>query len=172
MKIHNVRAVLSFRFMLALAMLNLPLLSQAEEWTTEPLSAIDQQYMEKQRDVIDALARRHFGRQLNGSKENDLAVLQRLLDDEVVKPGQVQQLQAMGVVLGQLLKTYKGLNWVIYNDRYGRSRSLQVPGFDKDFIFPVTQISRKAEVGIKVDVGDVYEELEQAVTVIRNKPPF
>ncbi len=171
MKIQGARAVLFIRFML-LAMLSLPLLSQAEEWTTEPLSAIDQQYMDKQRDAIDALARRHFGRQLNGDKDNDLSVLQRLLDDGVVKSAQVEELQAMGVVLGQLLKTYKGLNWVVYNDRYGRSRSLQVPGFDKDFIFPVTQISRKAEVGIKVDVRAVYEELERAVTAIRNKPPF
>ena len=67
---------------------------------------------------------------------------------------------------------YGGLLWVIYQDKYGRSRSLQVPGFDKDFIFPVTQVSRKAEVGIKVDVREIYKELQQAVIDIRNKPPF
>ena len=42
----------------------------------------------------------------------------------------------------------------------------------EEFIFPATQISRRAEVGINVDVGKVYAELEQAVVDIRNKPPY
>lgn len=144
----------------------------AQEWRVEPLSAIDRQYMVDQSEAINALARRHFGRQLNGSKANDLPVLQRLLDDGVVTQQQVPLLQAMGVVLGEVLQREHGLVWVVYYDKLGRSRSLQVPGFEKDFIFPVTQISRRAEVGIRVDVGAVYRELEQAITAIRNKPPF
>lgn len=143
-----------------------------DPWRSEPLSAIDIRYMGTQRESIDELARRHFGGQLNGKKENDLAVMQRLIDEKLVTADQVTQLQAMGIVLGQLLKTYRGLNWVIYTDKYGRSRSLQVPGYNNDFIFPATQISRKAEVGIRVDVRAVYAKLEQAITDIRNKPPF
>jgi hypothetical protein len=144
----------------------------AQEWRTEPLSANDQLFMREQQQRIDDLARRHFGRQLNGDKYNDMAVMQRLLDEEIVSSTQVSELQAMGIVLGELLKTEKGLNWTIYYDRYGRSRALQVPGFSKEFIFPTTQLSRKAEVGIKVKVADVYKELEQAIVDIRNKPPF
>ena len=144
----------------------------ADEWRSEPLSAIDRQYIDNQRESLDALARRHLGRTLNGTKDNDLAVLQRMLDEGVVGQEQVRELQAMGLVLGELLKKYRGLVWVIYSDKYGRSRSLQVPGFEKEFIFPATQISRRAEVGLKVDVRKVYAELEQAITDIRNKPPF
>ena len=144
----------------------------AQEWHVEPLSAIDRQYMDAQHEAIDDLARRHFGGQLNGQKNHDLAVLQRLLDDGIVGAEQVPLLQGMGLVLGELLKSEKGLLWVAYTDKYGRSRSLQVPGFEQDFIFPTTQISRLAEVGIKVDVRAVYRELEQAVVDIRNKPPF
>lgn len=146
--------------------------SLVEQWRTESLSPIDQQYMREQRDRIDELARRHFGRQLNDTKANDFQVLQRLLDDGIVGPDQTLELQAMGLILGELLKSAYSLRWVVYFDQYGRSRSLQVPGKDKEFIFPATQISRKAEVGIRVDVAKVYAELEEAVTIIRNKPPF
>ena len=143
-----------------------------DKWRSEPLTYNDKVYMERQRDSIDALARRHFGRQLNGDKTNDFAILQRLLDDNIVGAEQVPELQAMGIILGDLLKAEKGLNWVVYTDSYGRSRALQVPGIGKEFIFPATQISRKAEVGIRVNVQDVYGTLLQAVTDIRNKPPF
>jgi hypothetical protein len=144
----------------------------AQQWRVEPLSPMDQQYMRDQQAVIDELARRHFGRQLNGQKDNDLAIMQRLLDDGIVAAEQVETLQAMGLILGSILKAEHGLNWVGYRDQYGRSRSLQLPGVDDEFIFPVTQISRRAEVGIRVNVQTIYQELEQAVVDIRNKPPF
>ncbi len=150
----------------------MPLNLLAQQWRTEPLTPIDQRYMADQRDIIDELARRHFGRQLNGNKHNDLAVIQRLLDDGIVGSQQVSQLQAMGLILGALLKAEHGLTWIVYFDKYGRSRSLQVPGFEKEFIFPTTQISRRAEVGIKVNVRKVYAELEQSIEAIRKKPPF
>lgn len=144
----------------------------ADEWRTEKLSPNEREFMEKQREGIDDLARRHFGRQLNGDKYNDIAVMQRLLDDNIVTSSQVAELQAMGIVLGQLLKAEKGLSWIVYFDKYGRSRALQLPGFEKEFIFPTTQLSRKAEVGIRVNVMDIYKILEQSVVDIRNKPPF
>lgn len=153
---------------LAAAVLSGPVLGQ--EWHTEPFSPIDRQYIAEQREAINALARSHLGRQLNGQKDNDLEILQRLLDEDVVHRNQVRLLQGMGLILGQLLKQEQDLNWIIYYDKLGRSRALQVPGFTQDFIFPATQISRLAEVGIKVDVRDVYRSLEQAVEAIRKKP--
>ena len=146
--------------------------AHSQEWRSGPLSDIDRQFMTGQRDALDSLARSQLGRQLNGTRDNDLEVLQLLLDKHIVHKDQIALLQGMGIVLGQLLKSEKGLTWVAYYDKLGRSRALQVPGFDKDFIFPVTQVSRRAEVGLKVDVRKVYKELEQAVVDIRNKPPL
>lgn len=153
--------------------LSLPAVSLwADEWRSEAITPIDLTYLQDQHNSIDELARRHFGRMLNGKKGNDIAIIQRLLDENIVGADQVRQLQAMGLILGELLKAEKGLSWVIYYDKYGRSRALQVAGFDKEFIFPATQVSRRAEVGAKVDVAEIYRELEQAVIDIRNKPPF
>jgi hypothetical protein len=144
----------------------------ADNWRTETISPIAEKNMQEQWDSIDELISRHFGRKLNGNKLNDIPVMQRLLDENIVRAKDVRLLQAMGVILGRLLRSENGLNWVVYIDRYGRSRALQVPGFDKEFIFPVTQISRKAEVGIKVDILEVYGDLEKSILDIRNKPPF
>lgn len=152
--------------------LSFPLSSMAEQWRTQPLSSIDKQYMADQRASIDDLARRNFGRYITGQKDNDIAVMQRLLDDAIVTSADVKLLQAMGIILGSLLAEERNLNWIVYIDAVGRSRALQVTGFDREFIFPTTQISRKVEVGSKVNVAEVYDILERSISDIRKKPPF
>jgi hypothetical protein len=141
-------------------------------WRSERITPVDLDYIKVQHAAIDELARRHFGRILNGDKHNDISIVQRLLDEKVIDESETRQLQAVGIILGELLRVEHHLNWVVYVDKYGRSRALQVQGFEKDFIFPATQVSRKAEVGILVNVMDVYKELEKTITTIRKKPPF
>ena len=160
------------RVLMLVVLLLCSVLTHAQQWRTEPVSPIARSGMEAQRQSIDDLVRRHFGRQLNGQKDNDIALMQRLLDKNIVTAKDIRQLQAMGLILGQILKSQQGLSWIIYIDKYGRSKALQLRDFEDEFIFPVTQISRKAEVGIPVNVAKVYQELEQAVVDIRNKPPF
>lgn len=145
--------------------------SFGQEWRTEPITPIDHQYIESQHEAIDTIARRQLGRQLNGQLDNDIALLQQLLDQQTIRKDQTRELQAMGIILGELLKNQKGLLWIIYTDKLGRSRALQIAGIN-EFIFPATQISRRVEVGIKVDVANIYKQLENAVTEIRNQPRF
>ena len=163
-------------YKLGLSLGLLLLLLSGQAFADEPrilrMTPNDLSYMASQRDALDSLARRHFGGQLNGQLSNDVAVLQRLLDEKIVAPTDIRLLQGMGMVLGDLLKSQRGLRWVIYEDKLGRSRALQVPGFEKDVIVPSTQLSRKVEVGLSVSVAAVYRELEQSITAIRNKPPF
>ena len=142
--------------------------SLAQLWRKEPLSVVDKTFMQKQRDSINALAQRHFGRSLNGQKTNDFPILQRLLDDQVVKPGQTQVLQAMGVILGDVLKAEEGLNWTIYIDQYGRSRALDIPA-QRDVVFPITMISRRYEAGAKVNIEAVYQKAVANVKQIKKQ---
>ena len=138
----------------------------AEAFRVEALSAIDLKYMHDQRDLIDQAARRHLGSQFSGEKDHDLRLLQKLLDQQIVKQENRQGLQAMGVVLGDHLKREENLKWVIYTDKYGRSRALAVPKQD-EVIFPMTMISRRAEVGNSVNVEEIYKKAQAAVTEIR-----
>ena len=89
------------------------------------LSYFDQQYMAQQRALLNDLAARNFGREFRGDKDADLALLQSLLDRQLVRADQARELQAMGVVMGDLLAADLGMHWVIYEDKIGRSRALR-----------------------------------------------
>jgi hypothetical protein len=138
---------------------------------TYSLTAIDRDFMEEQRESIDALARTHLGRQVRGDKENDLTVLQQLLDQKLVKPDQVLLLQAMGIVMGDLLSEELKMPWIIYEDKLGRSRALRL-GLSDHYLFPVTMISRRAEVGAAVDVRAVYAKAVAAIEPHLPPRPF
>ncbi len=135
------------------------------------LGTLDRQFMEQQRNRIDELARFDLGRQLQADKNHNLDILQTLLDRRVVTANQTVELQAMGVVLGDLLAAELGMKWVIYEDRYGRSRALRL-GSSDNFLFPITMISRRVEAGAQVDVTAVYEKARKIIEPYRTPLPF
>lgn len=131
--------------------------TQEREPRISELSIIDRDFMESQRRDVDALARTYLGRQVRGEKDNDLEVLQQLLDRQLVKRDEAVMLQGMGVVLGELLREELGLRWVIYEDQLGRSRALRL-GQTDHYLYPITMISRRYEVGAPVDVRAIYDK--------------
>jgi hypothetical protein len=126
-----------------------------------------------QRERVRELAALHLGRGLDGSRERDLETLQLLLDRGVVRAGETADLQAMGVVLGDLLAAELEMHWVIYEDASGRSRALRL-GETPNFLFPVTMISRRVDVGIAVTVREIYAlaraEMEPYIGARYRKP--
>ena len=131
------------------------------------LSFLDNQYMEQQRSSLDDLARIHLGSQFSGNKDRDLALLQTLLDRKVVRADQKKELQAMGVIMGDLLAQELHLHWVIYEDSVGRSRALRYRETD-NYLFPMTMISRRREAGNLSSVSDIYQ---RAVELIKPQLP-
>jgi hypothetical protein len=121
------------------------------------LSNTDLQYMAQQRAILDDLATRNFGHPFNGNRDNDLALLQGLLDKRLVRPHQTRELQAMGVIMGDLLAADLGLHWVIYEDRIGRSRALRYKQ-SEDYLFPMTMISRRQEADNHTPVTAIYQK--------------
>jgi hypothetical protein len=135
------------------------------------LTIVDRDFMNEQRQSIDALARLHLGRQVRGDKENDLTVLQQLLDQRLVKPEDRLRLQALGVVMGDLLSAELKMPWVVYEDKLGRSRALRL-GLTDHYLFPITMISRRAEVGAAVDVKAIYARAVAAIEPHLPRRPF
>ncbi len=135
------------------------------------LSAMDRDFMAQQRKRIDDLARFNFGKQLRIEKANDLDILQTLLDRRLVRAEQSLELQAMGVVMGDLLAAELNMKWVVYEDRIGRSRALQLDRSD-NFLFPITMISRRAEVGAEVKVRAIYDRAVSLMEPYRTPLPF
>lgn len=145
--------------------------SAKEEVIISEPSYLDKQYMQQQRELLAELLARNYGARLSGQKQRDLSLLQRLLDDQLVRSNQTRELQAMGVVMGDLLSTELGLHWVIYEDQIGRSRALRYKDTD-NYLFPVTMISRRREGDNHARVADIYQKAVDAITPAIPKLPF
>ena len=159
---------------LLLAALLFTLPSYANLNEKRQLSALtqnDKQFLGLQRQNIDNLARRYLGQQLKGEAANDLVLLQALLNQSLVTAQDKLNLQAMGVVLGDLLADELDMHWIILEDKYGRSRALQLEQTE-NFLFPVTMISRRAEVGANVSVNAIFEKAKAIIEPYRVKGPF
>jgi hypothetical protein len=147
-------------FMVTLLLL-WPILVQAQgsslEVSVEPLTAIDQQFMEDQRARVEQLANR-IGRGLTGNTDRDLGTLQRILDERMVPPTDTLTLQAMGAVFGDLLGDRLDMSWVVYRDGRGRSRALRYRSKDI-YLFPMTMISRRQEGGSDRRLKPLFDQI-------------
>jgi hypothetical protein len=135
------------------------------------LSNVDRQYMTEQRTMLQDLAASRLGRHFNGDRSNDLALLQALLDKRLVRPEQTRELQAMGVIMGDLLATDLDMHWVIYEDRLGRSRALRYQQSD-NYLFPMTMISRRREADNHTPVADIYHKAREIIASRQPAMPF
>ncbi len=156
------------RFLAIVILFVLAPLSIADTWCTDPITPMDERYMENSRKALNDLARIELGRSFGESRENDLRLIQTLLDRKLVKGDETALLQGMGIILGDHLRKDHNLKWVIYIDRVGRSRALEVP-FKDEAIFPVTQISSRAAVGGEIDVTAIYTRLEAEIARAKKK---
>lgn len=134
------------------------------------LNSADRYHLLQQRSLVDELARRHVGTGIEGGSIRDLRVVQDLLDRGVLAPDQTYELQALGVVVGDVLAQQLGLDWVAVEDGYGRSRALAGENATT-LLFPVTMISRRVEAGIEVDVRARYQEAESLVKPLTLEGP-
>jgi hypothetical protein len=121
------------------------------------LSKLDLEFMSQQRQSLQDMAALNLGRQFNGNRDQDLELLQALLDRKLVRADQTLELQAMGVIIGDLLAKELDMHWVIYEDQEGRSRALRYKATD-EFLFPITMIARRRGVGNQTPVVDIYQK--------------
>jgi hypothetical protein len=135
------------------------------------LSDMDRQYMAQQRALLQDLAAVELGRSFDGDKGNDLQILQLLLDKRLVKADQTRELQAMGVVMGDLLAADLDMHWVIYEDSHGRSRALRYKESD-EYLFPITMISRRQEADSHTPVAEIYQKAYDIIAPLRPPVPF
>lgn len=137
----------------------------------ENLSKIDLSYMEQQRSDLRGIASAKLGRQFSGLRERDLALLQNMLDQRLVGSDQLSEMQAMGIIMGDLLAAEFDMTWVVYTDQAGRSRALRYQDSDF-FLYPVTMISRRRTAGDMTPVSAIYERAARLVESNTPAKPF
>jgi hypothetical protein len=142
------------------------MLREQEDSIIEPLRDGDRRSLERQRGIVNELARRHVGARPRGGALDDLRILQTLVDERVLASDQRYELQALGVVLGDVLAEQLDLVWVIVDDEYGRTRALRFGG-GEDVFFPTTMISKRYEKNIPVDIDQLYRKTKSEVANLR-----
>jgi len=137
----------------------------------ESLNWLNQNFLTKQRRTIDDLSRTHFGRTIDSNKE-DLNTLQRIIDKGLIEKSNTKDLQALGVVLGDVyVKEVKELEWKIFTDELGPTHAVCVKN-TKHCIFVMTMLSRRMEVGLKPEVAKVYQKGLDAIKSELPKLPY
>lgn len=126
------------------------------------LGVTENRMLRRQRDLVDDLARRNVGSELTGHSLDDLRILQKILDSDVLASDETFALQALGVALGDVIAAQLGLRWVVFEDELGDSRALRL-GSSEIVIFPVTMISKRVERDLDVRVQELFEKTAREI---------
>lgn len=122
------------------------------------LGWMDANKMEKELTQLSELTQTKIGAPIRKDLR-DIDTLQRLIDNNFVAQDDYETQQAMGAVLGNLILADfpNTFAWKIYEDEIGRSRALCVKNTSA-CLFPITMLSRRMEVGSKLDVKKIHTD--------------
>ncbi|MCQ4145335.1 DUF3806 domain-containing protein [Vogesella sp. AC12] len=142
-----------FRFLLLVLLLFSNHLLAAQKLS--PLNAQDIAALNAQRQLIQHFQSTRDLLEKYTTVAGKLGTLRSLLDVRQFQPEQTYELQAMGVVLGDVFVQDMGFEWVMVSDEYGRDPALQYRN-SSILLFPLTMISKRIESGEAVDVFALY----------------
>lgn len=169
-----IKSLLTFSVLLSVLASNFVLAdkTQLRSVTIEELGWMDHNKMQQQEDKIRELVKSKLGSNLTRTW-NDIALLQRLIDQKLVKTDDYATQEAMGVVLGQIMKADfpSHLQWKIYKDKEGRSKALCVVK-TRECLFPITMLSRRMQLEMEIDVAKVYDNAIDQVAFVLPKMPY
>ncbi|MFK8019611.1 MAG: DUF3806 domain-containing protein [Pseudomonadales bacterium] len=145
--------------------------SLSDQFVIRDFGPGDQIFLQRQYELAEQLVYDGLLTRLNGEKQHDLRLLQRMLDQKKIQPYQKRELQALGSVLGKLLAEEYRLKWVVYVDQLGRSRGLRIDQ-TRQVIFPLTMISRRVEADAEAGVSRIYNKASEVIRYTRANSPL
>ena len=95
---------------------------------------------------------------LDGTRQ-DLALIQRVLDQGLVEPEATYTLQAFGLAFGRVfLNEFPDYDWWMVEDEHGRDPAIRYKETSL-LVFPMTMISKRIEDGEPFDVAELFDGL-------------
>ena len=95
---------------------------------------------------------------LDGTHD-DLALIQRVLDQGLVEPEATYTLQAFGLAFGRVfLNEFPDYDWWMVEDEHGRDPAIRYKETSL-LVFPMTMISKRIEDGDPFDVSELFDGL-------------
>lgn len=129
--------------------------------TDEDVDRIARHLVHAQQVVVEVT-----GSSLSGQLA-DLALLQRVLDANVLEREATYSLQALGVAFGKVfVENNEHYDWWTVEDEYGRDPAIRYKETTL-LVFPQTMISKRIEDEEVVDLQAMYEGLGEQLDEIR-----
>jgi len=122
---------------------------------TAQLSGSDWAMMREQFATIQAVVKKKYGATLDHSL-NDLASLQRLLDDGVYDDTHPDELRAMGVVFGHVVERQLHFEWVSIDGE----PSLKLKAANTLVVHPLKAIAERMRVAQRVDLMAMFNGIK------------
>jgi len=134
------------------------------------LNWLNNTFLNKQRNRIDAITRSNFGRPIRKNK-SDIIALQRTIDEELIDTEDTETLQALGVVLGDVYINENNIfEWKVYED--GNASHAICIKKSEVCLFPITMLSRRIEAGTKPNVDAIYKKGLKLIEPHLPRKPF
>jgi Domain of unknown function (DUF3806) len=134
--------------------------------TVEDLSVGQTFFLDTQRREVKDLITRRLGILGFGQEIDDLKTIQQLVDRRLIKPKDVGEWQALGVVFGDILAKELDLHWISYEDDLGLSKALRWKKTE-NYVFPVTMFSRRVQFKEEIDAVSLFEKIRQEVAAFK-----
>ncbi|PCK10178.1 MAG: hypothetical protein COA42_00880 [Alteromonadaceae bacterium] len=136
------------------------------------LNTVNERFLIGQRQSIDSLVRENFGRTLAQPGKGNMGLLQRIVDNKTIDRGDKKELQALGVVLGDIfVSKHKILSWYVYEDELGKTHAVCIKD-STHCLFPITMLSRRMEVGLKPSVERIFNKGMDEISEFLPKVPY
>jgi hypothetical protein len=132
------------------------------------LSPDDITRLEQQRGVVAGAAKQRYGTVSLTKTKADLAVLQRLIDDQAFSKTQAHELQCLGIVFGDVLAAELPLRWMIVTDEYGTDPTLRYKDTTVQ-INALTMLSKRVERGENINVHVMLQSTKEQIAKIEKE---
>ena len=120
--------------------------------SVEPLSENEQQWLAAMEQHALGRMRGYLGDNLQLNRmEADLDQIQFMLDDGVFDADGSEDLDAFGVVLGNVFHACTSMKWAVVTNEFGRNIAVHDPGIGFT-LYPVQMIAKRVQDGREVRV--------------------
>jgi hypothetical protein len=120
--------------------------------------------------VLEMLRARYGDVQLHRT-EDDLRLLQRLHDDGGLQAGQERELEAVGIVFGEVLAARTPLKWITVEWQGERSLGLKYPN-SNIIVFPGSMIAKRVNRGERVEFESLFRSTVDHVEQMKDDPGY
>lgn len=128
-----------------------------------PLSGPEWAVLREQVATTQAVLRKRYGGTLTQGLD-DLALIQRLVDDKVYDDTDVEQLRCMGAVVGNVLVKELGFEWKMVEDERGTEAALERKGPKRTvMIHPLRLITGRVAANLPFEVAQIYRDAKADV---------